>query len=602
MSQQLTREEQERKYPNETWDLTTIFESDEAFEKALKEVESYLGKEEQFKGHLGDSAKTLYNALALEDEIGTQLEKVYVYAHLKQDQDTSNDKYTGFESRAHQLIIKISSAWSFLVPEILQIDEEKLESFIKSNDDLKRYAFELKLINEKRPHILDADKEKLLTQAQDALSTPENVYGMFSNADLEFKDAVDKERKKHPLTQGTFIKYLESDDRKLRQSAYNNLYEAYGAYNNTLGSTLAGEVKKNIFNARAHNYKTARERALSNNHIPEEVYDNLVATVHKYLPLLHKYTQLRKELLGIDDLKMYDIYTPLVKDVKFEMPYDEAKEWMLKALEPMGKEYLDVVKEGLNHRWVDVYENKGKRSGGYSSGAHLTNPFILLNWSDTISDLYTLVHEFGHSAHSYFSRKNQPSNSSDYSIFVAEVASTCNEALLSDYMDKHLDDDRRLLLLNQELERFRATLFRQTMFAEFEHKIHQIEEAGEPLTSTRMNEEYAKLNRLYFGDVVETDDHISKEWSRIPHFYMNYYVYQYATGYSAAQSLSHQILTEGQPAVERYINEFLKKGSSNYPIEILKNAGVDMTTPEPIEQACEVFEQKLEAFEKLMKH
>ncbi|BFL78982.1 oligoendopeptidase F [Staphylococcus hominis subsp. novobiosepticus] len=602
MSQQLTREEQERKYPNETWDLTTIFESDEAFEKALKEVESYLGKEEQFKGHLGDSAKTLYNALALEDEIGTQLKKVYVYAHLKQDQDTSNDKYTGFESRAHQLIIKISSAWSFLVPEILQIDEEKLESFIKSNDDLKRYAFDLKLINEKRPHILDADKEKLLTQAQDALSTPENVYGMFSNADLEFKDAVDKDRKKHPLTQGTFIKYLESDDRELRQSAYNNLYEAYGAYNNTLGSTLAGEVKKNIFNARAHNYKTARERALSNNHIPEEVYDNLVATVHKYLPLLHKYTQLRKELLGIDDLKMYDIYTPLVKDVKFEMPYDEAKEWMLKALEPMGKEYLDVVKEGLNHRWVDVYENKGKRSGGYSSGAHLTNPFILLNWSDTISDLYTLVHEFGHSAHSYFSRKNQPSNSSDYSIFVAEVASTCNEALLSDYMDKHLDDDRRLLLLNQELERFRATLFRQTMFAEFEHKIHQIEEAGEPLTSTRMNEEYAKLNRQYFGDVVETDDHISKEWSRIPHFYMNYYVYQYATGYSAAQSLSHQILTEGQPAVERYINEFLKKGSSNYPIEILKNAGVDMTTPEPIEQACEVFEQKLEAFEKLMKH
>ncbi len=601
MSQQLTREEQERKYPNETWDLTTIFESDEAFEKALKEVESYLGKEEQFKGHLGDSAKTLYNALALEDEIGTQLEKVYVYAHLKQDQDTSNDKYTGFESRAHQLIIKISSAWSFLVPEILQIDEEKLESFIKSNDDLKRYAFDLKLINEKRPHILDADKEKLLTQAQDALSTPENVYGMFSNADLEFKDAVDKDGKKHPLTQGTFIKYLESDDRKLRQSAYNNLYEAYGAYNNTLGSTLAGEVKKNIFNARAHNYKTARERALSNNHIPEEVYDNLVATVHKYLPLLHKYTQLRKELLGIDDLKMYDIYTPLVKDVKFEMPYDEAKEWMLKALEPMGKEYLDVVKEGLNHRWVDVYENKGKRSGGYSSGAHLTNPFILLNWSDTISDLYTLVHEFGHSAHSYFSRKNQPSNSSDYSIFVAEVASTCNEALLSDYMDKHLDDDRRLLLLNQELERFRATLFRQTMFAEFEHKIHQIEEAGEPLTSTRMNEEYAKLNRLYFGDVVETDDHISKEWSRIPHFYMNYYVYQYATGYSAAQSLSHQILTEGQPAVERYINEFLKKGSSNYPIEILKNAGVDMTTAEPIENAMKFFEEKLEQFEKLIK-
>ncbi|MBE7355059.1 oligoendopeptidase F [Staphylococcus haemolyticus] len=601
MSQQLTREEQERKYPNDTWDLTTIFKNDEAFEEALKEVEGYLGKEEQFKGHLADSADTLYDALALEDEIGTKLEKVYVYAHLKQDQDTSNDKYTGFESRAHQLIIKISSAWSFLVPEILQIDEDKLQSFIETNDNLKRYEFDLKLINEKRPHILDAEQERLLTEAQDALSTPSNVYGMFSNADLEFEDAVDKDGEKHPLTQGTFIKYLESDDRELRQSAYINLYKAYGAYNNTLGSTLAGEVKKNVFNARTHNYKTARERALSNNHIPEEVYDNLVKTVHKYLPLLHRYTKLRKELLAVDELKMYDLYTPMVKDVKFEMPYEEAKEWMLKALEPMGEEYLDVVKEGLNNRWVDVYENKGKRSGAYSSGAHLTNPFILLNWSDTVSDLYTLIHEFGHSAHSYFSRKHQPSNSSDYSIFVAEVASTCNEALLSDYMDKHLDDERRLLLLNQELERFRATLFRQTMFAEFEHKIHQIEEAGEPLTATRMNDEYAKLNKQYFGDVVETDDNISKEWSRIPHFYMNYYVYQYATGYSAAQSLSHQILTEGKPAVERYINEFLKKGSSNYPIEILKNAGVDMTSPEPIEQACEVFEQKLDAFEKLMK-
>ncbi|MBX8993548.1 oligoendopeptidase F [Staphylococcus pettenkoferi] len=601
MSQQLTREEKERKYPEYTWDLTTIFESDEAFEEAFKEVEGQIGEEQEFKGHLGDSAETLYQALALEDELVSKLEKVYVYAHLKQDQDTANSKYTGFEARAHQLVIKFSSSWSFLIPEILQIDEEKIEQFVKEHEGLQRYEFDLKLINEKRPHVLSADKEKLLTEAQDALSTPENVYGMFSNADLEFEDAVDSDGQRHPLTQGTFIKCLESDDRTLRQSAYDNLYAKYGAYNNTLSSTLAGEVKKNVFNARTHNYNSAREAALSNNHIPEEVYDNLVATVHKYLPLLHRYTQLRKELLGLDDMKMYDLYTPLVKDVKFEMPYEEAKKWMLEALQPMGEEYMEVVKEGLENRWVDVYENKGKRSGGYSSGAHLTNPFILLNWSNTVSDLYTLVHEFGHSAHSYFSRKHQPSNSSDYTIFVAEVASTCNEALLSDYMDKHLDDDRRLLLLNQELERFRATLFRQTMFAEFEHKIHQIEEAGEPLTAERMNQEYAELNRTYFGDAVETDEAISKEWSRIPHFYMNYYVYQYATGYSAAQSLSHQILTEGQPAVERYINEFLKKGSSNYPIEILKNAGVDMTTPEPIEQACQVFEEKLDAFEKLMK-
>ncbi|EHJ06918.1 oligoendopeptidase F, partial [Staphylococcus simiae CCM 7213 = CCUG 51256] len=409
MSQQLTREEQERKYPEYTWDLSTIFEDDQAYEQAFKEVENELGKEQQFKGHLGDDAETLYQALKLEDEIGTKLEKVYVYAHLKQDQDTTNDKYIGMESNAHQLIIKFSSAWSFLVPEILQIDEAKIQEFIQSNEQLQQYAFDLKLINEKRPHILDANTEKLLTEAQDALSTPSNVYGMFSNADLEFEDAIDKDGHSHPLTQGTFIKYLESDDRVLRESAYRNVYKAYGAHNNTLGATLAGEVKKNVFNARTHNYKSARQRALSNNHIPEEVYDNLVKTVHKYLPLLHRYTELRKELLGIDDLKMYDLYTPLVKDIQFDMPYEEAKEWMLKALEPMGEEYLEVVKEGLDNRWVDVYENKGKRSGGYSSGAHLTNPFILLNWSNTISDLYTLVHEFGHSAHSYFSRKFQPS-------------------------------------------------------------------------------------------------------------------------------------------------------------------------------------------------
>ncbi|MGV3243567.1 oligoendopeptidase F [Staphylococcus sp. 11261D007BR] len=601
MSQQLTREEQERQYPQYTWDLTTIFESDDAWEEAFKEVENQLGKEEPFKSHLGDDAETLYQALTLEDEIETQLETVYVYAHLKQDQDTANDRYTGFEARAHQLAIKLSSAWSFLVPELLQIDEEKLQSFIDQHEGLQRFKFDLELLNEQRPHVLDADKEKLLTEAQDALSTPGNVFSMFDNADLQFDDVTDKDGVTHPLTQGTFIKYLESDDRILRASAYNNVYKAYGAYNNTLSATLAGEVKKHVFNARSHHYQTAREQALSQNHIPEEVYDNLIKTVHDYLPLLHRYTKLRQSLLGLDDLKMYDMYTPLVKDIQFDMPYDEAVEWMLKGLAPMGEEYLNVVKEGLENRWVDVYENKGKRSGGYSSGAHQTNPFILLNWSDTVSDLYTLVHEFGHSAHSYFSRKHQPSNYSDYSIFVAEVASTCNEALLSDYMDKHLDDKRRLLLLNQELERFRATLFRQTMFAEFEHKIHQIEEAGEPLTANRMNEEYAKLNRLYFGDTVETDENISKEWSRIPHFYMNYYVYQYATGYSAAQSLSHQILTEGQPAVERYINEFLKKGSSNYPIEILKNAGVDMTTPKPIEDACKVFEEKLDAFEKLMK-
>lgn len=600
MASLITREEQVEEY---TWDLTTIFSSDEEYEKAFKELETYLGKEQQFKGHLKDSSDTLYQALLLDSEIDEKLGKVYVYAHLKHDQDTANDKYVGYEAQAATLANKFASAWSFILPELMSIDEETLNEFVKSNKDLQRYQFDIEKLNKKRPHILSDKEEKILAEAGEALQTPSNVFGMFNNADLEFEQAVDKDGNKHELTHGTYTKLLESEDRILRKSAYDNVYKAYGSHNNTLTATLNGKVKTAIFSSKVRQYKSAREQALSNNFIPEEVYDNLIKTVHKYLPLLHRYTELRKELLGLDEMHMYDMYTPLVKNSSFEMPYEEAKDWMVKALQPMGKEYTDVVEEGLNNRWVDVYENKGKRSGGYSSGAHLTNPFILLNWTDSISDLFTLIHEFGHSAHSYFSRKHQSSNESDYSIFVAEVASTTNEALLSEYMDKNLEDpEKRKYLLNQELERFRATLFRQTMFAEFEHLIHQIVEGGEPLTADRLNKEYADLNRKYFGDSVVTDENIAKEWSRIPHFYYNFYVYQYATGYSAAQALSKQILDEGAPAVERYINEFLKAGSSDYPIEVLKKAGVDMTSKQPIEEAMEVFEEKLNAFEKLVKN
>lgn len=599
MSKLITRDEQQERY---TWDLTTIFSSDEAFEDAFKELETYLGKEERFQGHLKDSAETLFEALSLDSEIDEKLGKVYVYAHLKHDQDTANDKYVGYEAKAATLANKFASAWSFILPELMSIDESTLNEFVKSHDGLKRYQFDIEKLNKKRPHILSDKEERLLAEAGEALQTSSNVFGMFNNADLEFKSAIDQDGNEHELTQGSFIKLLESDDRVLRKSAYENVYDAYGSYNNTLTATLTGKVKTAIFSAKVRKYKSARAQALSNNFIPEEVYDNLIETVHKHLPLLHRYTELRKELLGLDEMHMYDMYTPLVKDSSFDMPYEEAKDWMVKSLQPMGKEYTDVVNEGLNNRWVDVYENKGKRSGGYSSGSHLTNPFILLNWTDSISDLFTLTHEFGHSAHSYFSRKNQKSNESDYSIFVAEVASTTNEALLSEYMDKNLEDpEKRKYLLNQELERFRATLFRQTMFAEFEHLIHKIVEDGEPLTAERLNAEYAKLNEKYFGNAVVTDENIAKEWSRIPHFYYNFYVYQYATGYSAAQALSKQILEEGEPAVERYINAFLKAGSSDYPIEVLKKAGVDMTSRQPIEDAMAVFEEKLNAFEKLVK-
>lgn len=599
MSELITRDEQ--KLEN-TWDLTTIFESDDAWESAFKKLEGYLGREEEVKGKIGDSAQHLLEALLLDTEIDEQLGKVYVYAHLKHDQDTSDAKYTAFEQRAANLASQFSARWSFMLPELMSIDEATLKSYVAELDGLKRFAFDLERINKKRPHVLSESEEKILAEASEALSASTNTFGMFNNADLKFDNVKDKEGNSLPLSHGNYITYLESDDRVLRENAYKEVYSKYGQFNNTLAQTLAGKVKASVFSSKVRNYESARAQALSNNDIPESVYDNLVQTVNDNLHLLHRYTKLRKELLGLDEMHMYDMYTPVIQDEKFEVTYEEAKAWMLKSLEPMGSEYTDVIKEGLTNRWVDVYENKGKRSGAYSSGTFGTNPFILMNWTDSVNNTFTLTHEFGHSAHSYFSRNNQPSNMSGYSIFVAEVASTCNEALLADYMYKHLDDDKKkLYLLNYQLDGFRGTVFRQTMFAEFEYLIHTLAEQNEPLTAERLNAEYRKLNEKYYGDAVITDDYIQYEWSRIPHFYYNYYVYQYATGYSAAYALSKKILEEGQPAVDKYINEFLKAGSSDYPIEVLKKAGVDMNEKTPIENACKVFEERLDAFEALIK-
>lgn len=599
MSEMITRDEQ--KLEN-TWDLTTIFASDEDWERAFKKLEGYLGREEEVKGKIGDSAQHLLEALLLDTEIDEQLGKVYVYAHLKHDQDTSNAKYTAFEQRAANLASQFSARWSFMLPELMSIDEATLKSYVAELDGLKRFAFDLERINKKRPHVLSESEEKILAEASEALSASTNTFGMFNNADLKFDNVKDKEGNSLPLSHGNYITYLESNDRVLRENAYKEVYSKYGQFNNTLAQTLAGKVKASVFSSKVRNYESARAQALSNNDIPESVYDNSVQTVNDNLHLLHRYTKLRKELLGLDEMHMYDMYTPVIQDEKFEVTYEEAKAWMLKSLEPMGSEYTDVIKEGLTNRWVDVYENKGKRSGAYSSGTFGTNPFILMNWTDSVNNTFTLTHEFGHSAHSYFSRNNQPSNMSGYSIFVAEVASTCNEALLADYMYKHLDDDKKkLYLLNYQLDGFRGTVFRQTMFAEFEYLIHTLAEQNEPLTAERLNAEYRKLNEKYYGDAVITDDYIQYEWSRIPHFYYNYYVYQYATGYSAAYALSKKILEEGQPAVDKYINEFLKAGSSDYPIEVLKKAGVDMNEKTPIENACKVFEERLDAFEALIK-
>ena len=596
MAKVMKREEQRLE---DTWDLTTIFESDEAFETALKDVEKYLDSAEKFKVGI-DSKEMLLEALETEREISVAVRKVYIYAHLKHDQDTSNDKYTAMEGRVRSILIKINTAWSFLTPAIMNIDEDTLREWAE-DPSLSEFKFDLEKLNKTRAHVLSDKEESILAQAGEVMSTPTQTFSMFNNADLEFPDVTDKDGNTHALSQGTFIDHLKSEDRVLRESAYENLYSTYRKFENTISSTLQGVVSAHAFEARVRGYNSSRHQALSRNFIPETVYDNLVKTVNDNLPLLHKYTELRKRILGLDELKMYDMYTPLVKDVEFDMTYENAKEWMLKSLEPMGTEFTDIVKEGLENRWVDVYENKGKRSGAYSSGTYGTNPYILMNWTDSVNNLFTLTHEFGHSVHSYLSRKYQTANQSGYSIFVAEVASNFNEALLADYMMKNLDDDKKkMYLLNEQLDGFRGSVFRQTMFAEFEHEIHTMKEAGTPLTAGTLNKLYGELNKKYFGDAVSYDDNIASEWARIPHFYMNYYVYQYSTGYAAAQTLADQVLNGGTEVAERYINEFLKKGSSDYPINVLKNAGVDMTTTEPIESAMKVFERQLNELEALL--
>jgi oligoendopeptidase F len=505
------------------------------------------------------------------------------------------------DDKIKNLYSEAASVLAYIVPELLAEDEAKIAGFLEEKTELQLYKHSLEEINLQRPHVLSAEQESLLAQASEVLGASSNTFGMLNNADLEFPSIKDENGEDVEITHGRFIRFLESDEQRVRHDAFKAVYETYGKFRNTFASTLSGNIKKDNFNAKIRNYESARHAALAANNIPESVYENLVNTINDNLHLLHRYVKLRKKVLGVEELHMYDLYTPLVKEVKMEIPYKEAKDLILKGLKPLGGDYLNILKEGFENRWVDVHENKGKRSGAYSSGTYGTNPYILMNWQDNVNNLFTLAHEFGHSVHSYYTRKYQPYPYGNYSIFVAEVASTCNEALLNDYLLKTIDDDKkRLYLLNHYLEGFRGTVFRQTMFAEFEHLIHKKAQNNEALTADSLTKEYYELNKKYFGEEdIVIDEEIGLEWSRIPHFYYNYYVYQYATGFSAATALSKQILQEGQPAVDRYI-EFLKSGSSDYPIEVLKKAGVDMTSSKPIEDACKVFEEKLNEMESLL--
>ncbi|ASA96563.1 MULTISPECIES: oligoendopeptidase F [Anoxybacillus] len=583
-----------------TWRLEDIFATDEQWEQEFQQIQALLPKFSEYKGRLGESAQMLYEALQYRDHVFMRLGKLYAYAHMRHDEDTANSLYQGLETRAEGLYAEAGQATAFIVPEILAMDEDVLRTFLQQYEPLRLYAHELDEMNRQRPHVLSEKEEALLAQAAEVMNASSNTFGALNNADLRFPTITDENGEEVEVTHGRYIRFLESEDRRVRRDAFKAVYDTYRKYENTFASTLSGAVKRNNFFARVRNYRSAREAALSKNQIPETVYDNLIETIHRYLPLLHRYVQLRKRVLGLDELHMYDLYTPLVKQVDMKVTYEEAKDILLKGLTPLGDEYISIVKEGFDNRWVDVQETRGKRSGAYSSGSYGTNPYILMNWQDNVNNLFTLAHEFGHSVHSYYTRKYQPYPYGNYSIFVAEVASTCNEALLNDYLLKTIDDEKKkLYLLNHYLETFRGTVFRQTMFAEFEHMIHQMAQNGEALTAKVLTEKYYELNKTYFGDGVVIDEEIGLEWARIPHFYYNYYVYQYATGFSAATALSKQILEEGTPAVERYIG-FLKAGSSDYPIEVLKKAGVDMTAPEPIEQACQVFEQKLQQLEQLL--
>ncbi|MEK3887398.1 oligoendopeptidase F [Bacillus sp. FSL K6-3431] len=584
-----------------TWKLEDIFPTDELWEKEYEGLKASLTEAAKFRGKIHESAKALLDVLEYQSKVSERMGKLYTYAHMRYDQDTGNAHYQGLNARAESLYTQVASAFSYVVPEILAMEESEIAIFLAENKELQLYRQALEEINLQRGHVLSAEQEAMLAEASEVLSASSTTFGMLNNADMEFPIIKDENGEEVQISHGNYIRFLESTDRGVREEAFKKVYETYGKFSNTLSSTLSGAVKKDNFYAKTRNYSSAREAALASNNIPETVYDTLVETVNKNLHLLQRYIKLRKEVLQLDQLHMYDLFTPLVPDVKMEISYDEAKEIMVKGLAPLGEEYIQTIKEGFDNRWVDVVENKGKRSGAYSSGTYGTNPYILMNWQDNVNNLFTLAHEFGHSVHSYYTRKAQPYPYGNYSIFVAEVASTCNEALLSDYLLKETEDkQKRLYLINNYLEGFRGTVFRQTMFAEFEHLIHQKAQNGEALTADMLTKEYYALNKKYFGEEdIQIDEEIGREWSRIPHFYYNYYVYQYATGFSAAAALSKQILEEGEPAVERYL-EFLKAGSSDYPIEVLKKAGVDMTTAEPIEAACKVFEEKLNEMESLL--
>lgn len=582
------------------WDLESLFENFDEWEKSYDKAIIMANDFVPYKNKATVNGETLYKVLQSRDELYRHVQNLYSYAHMNLDQDTRDGKSQALSDKALGLFVEVDEKTSFLTPEILSLDTDKLELFYKEEPKLELYRQFIDNIVRQKDHVLSAREESILAQMGEVADSPQKIFSMLNDADLKFPTIKDENGREVEITQGNFIPLMESKNRDVRKSAFQGLYSTYESYKNTFAASLNGDLKKNIFNSNIRNYNSSREAALDQNNVSTTVYDNLINSIHNNLDSMHKYMEIRKRALGVEELHMYDLYTPIVKDVDFKIPFKEGTELIREALKPLGSEYMKVVDEGFNSRWIDIYENRGKRSGAYSGGSYDSKPLILLNYHDTLDNVFTTAHEMGHSIHSYFSRKTQPFVYGGYSIFVAEVASTANESLLMDHMLKNVKDkNERLYLLNHYLESFRTTVFRQTMFAEFEKIMNEHLESGGALTADYLCEEYKKINELYYGPSVVVDDEISIEWARIPHFYYNYYVFQYATGYSAAVALSQQILEEGQPAVDRYMG-FLKSGCSDYPLNVLKKAGVDMTTEEPVNNAMSLFAKLVDEMDKLI--
>ncbi|HWP97470.1 MAG TPA: oligoendopeptidase F [Syntrophomonadaceae bacterium] len=582
------------------WRLEDIFSSDDEWEKEYAGIQPLVDKIQKYQGTLGTSADHLLASFQDMEHLDRQCEKLLIYARMRRDEDNGNTKYQALYDRIESLSIQTSSVTAFITPELSSLDQGLIQSFMENNKELAVYRHLFDELWRQKEHILSFEEERILAMSADLSISSKNTFTMLNNADIKFPMIKDEEGHEIELTKGRFGRFMESKDRRVRKEAFQGLYGSYAKLKNTVSSTFSASVKSDIFYSRVRNYPSSLEASLQGDNIDPRVYQQLIESVHSKLPYLQRYVKLRQKMLGLDDLHVYDLYVSLIPEYKLEVPYEKARETVVEALQPLGHGYLDQLGKGMHGGWIDVYENQGKTSGAYSWGSYDTHPYVLMNYDDKLDDLFTLAHEMGHSMHSFYSNQAQPYVYSQYPIFLAEVASTVNESLLIDHLLKKTNDrQEKLYLINHYLEQFRGTVYRQTLFAEFEKIIHEKAEAGEALTPDMISQVYLDLNRLYYGSQLILDEEIALEWMRIPHFYSAFYVYKYATGFSAATAIKEQIVQEGEAAVKRYLN-FLQSGGSDYPVLLLQKAGVDLTQAEPVEKALDFFAGLLDEMESLI--